>query len=121
MRESSDTIRFHIDDFPHDWRKGRTSKPHNLWDLEPEDRLKFIFSVIYKRLRKELAVLEGREVEHHTNGALRTKYLGMRKGRSYGNYSVIATTVHGALIHKRALSEVRIVQLLLKLLLFKRS
>ena len=106
---------FRIDEFPYKWHKmSNTKKIVQIWDLVPEQRLRFIYSLMYKRLSKVLKELEPRNVEHFNNSTLKQKYINHRKGKVYENFSVIATTVHGALIHKQALSKVCISNLHLK-------
>ena len=107
IADPSEYRTFHIDDFPYKWRKmTNTKKIKQIWNLQPKDRLKLIYSLMYKRLSKVLKELAVRDVEHFNNSTLKQKYVNKRKGKVYENFSVIATTVHGALIHKQALSEV---------------
>ena len=107
IADTSEYRSFHMDDFPHGWRKmSNTKKVEQLWDLEVMERLKFIYSLMYRRLSKVVKDLDVRDVEHFHNSVLKQKYLNMRKGKIFQNFSVIATTVHGALLHKQALSKV---------------
>ena len=106
--EQSEYRSYRIDEFPYKWHKmSNTKKIDRIWDLQPDQRLQLIYSLMYKRLCKVLEELEPRTVEHFNNSTLKQKYINQRKGRVYENFSVIATTVHGALIHKQALSKVR--------------
>ena len=118
IREPTVFTSFHIDDFPYTWTKMDTKMIKNIWDLEPEDRLNFIFSLMYARLTKILSALESDNVNHYENSALKEKYSRQRKGKSFENFAVLATTVHGALMHKQSLSEVNDVKFLV-LQLFK--
>ena len=67
---------------------------------------RFIYTLMHKKMSEILVELESCNVLHHNMSALKVKHLDKRKGRSFQNYRVIGTTVHGALLHKQALSEV---------------
>ena len=106
IEEPGEYTGFHIDEFPHDWEVMKTRRVKDIWDIEEEERLKFIFSLLYKRLEKIFKNLEPKTYEHYNMSALLAKHCNKKKGKSYENYAVLATTVHGAVIHKQALYEV---------------
>lgn len=106
-----DTISFCVDEFPCNWRKMSTRSIEQPWDLTPEERLKFIYSLIYNNLHEALKgyITEQGHADHNAVSVAKQRFSWKRKGKLYKNYSVVATTVHGALIHKKALSEVQII------------
>ena len=105
--EDDDTV-FFIDDFPDTWQPHKD--PHkitNLWGLAPEERLMLIFSTIIMKIKEAVTNLESYYVKYHEAGEEAEVRWNKRLAEKLKGFSVVAATVHGAILHKHALTEVR--------------
>eukprot|EP00116_Pleurobrachia_bachei_P001706 sb/3461968/ len=101
---------FFIDDFPDTWQPRQD--PHkitNLWCLAPEDRLMLIFSTIIMKIREAVTNLESYYVKYHIAGEEAEVRMNKRLADQLRGFSVVAATVHGAILHKHALTECGVV------------
>ena len=104
--DDEDTV-FFIDDFPDTWQP--LKDPHkitNLWGLTSEERLMLIFSTIMMKIREAVANLESYFVKYHIAGEEAEVRMNKRLADKLRGFSVVAATVHGAILHKHALTEV---------------
>ena len=104
--EESDTT-FFIEDFPDTWQPHPDPTHYtDLWAMEPERKLMLIFSTIVAKIKAATAGLENYYVKYHIMGEEAEVRMNKSLADRLKGFSVIAATVHGALLHKHALTEV---------------